>query len=55
MKKSYPLILKLYGDLYKLESFFGKHFLRKCDKNGKVYPTVKKKCQIIPFKKLIKH
>jgi len=51
MKKPYPFIIKLYGELYKLESFFGKHYLRKCDKNGKVKRVAKKKCQIIPFKK----
>ena len=50
MKKPYPFIIKMYGDLYKLESFYGKHYLRKRDKNGKVKPT-NRKCKIIPFKK----
>jgi len=50
--KQYPLIIKMYGDLYRLQHFYGRWSLRKCDKNGKVFPTVKKKCQIIPFKKI---
>jgi len=49
--KPYPLILKMYGKFYKLESVFGKHYLRECDKNGKVKRVAKPKCKIIPFKK----
>lgn len=45
-KKKYPFIIRLYGDLYKIENYFGKWYVTRCDKNGD-----KIKSNIIPFKK----
>jgi len=45
--KGYPLILRLYGKLYRLQSFFGKWYFRRCDDKGNII----KKNNVVPFKK----
>ena len=34
-KKRYPFIIRLRGQLYKIENFFGKWYVKRCNKNGK--------------------
>ena len=46
-KKNYPLIFRFKnGGYFLVETFFGRHYVNRCDKNGN-----KIKSNIIPFKK----
>ena len=46
-KKRYPFILRLRGQLYKIEYFFGRWYVNRCDKNGKNI----EKDNVVAFKK----
>lgn len=48
--KKYPFIIRLRGQLYKIENFFGKWYVKRCDKNGKII----EKDNVLMFKKNIK-
>lgn len=45
--KPYPFMLWIKGRLYKLETFYGKSYFRRCDNKGRVF----KINNVVAFKK----
>ena len=45
--KPYPFMLWIKGKLYKLETFYGKSYFRRCDNKGRVF----KINNVVAFKK----